>query len=257
MVLGLAAWFVSPLPTRGAFILSPAAVIGSDLGAFAPTTALTNMINQSGIDKPFVSGSTDFAPYFAFSNRAFAQNGGTNNWQSDFSFDLPLNGFVDFDLGGSYLISGMAIWNLSVRDVTVKIYEELNGPEQIAGNFTLTNHLSFPFSYSPDVLSFAQSRPGRYVRLAITSAYKFTPSDTFAYAIVGEVVMAASQLSGPAPLSIQLTAAGDVTVTFLGALQRATVLNGQFEDVIGAAQNTHTIARTNLLTRQYFRSRSN
>ena len=50
---------------------------------------------------PFTSGVTEFDTYFANPARVFAQSGdgGTNNWQSTFSFSPPLTGTVDFDLG--------------------------------------------------------------------------------------------------------------------------------------------------------------
>jgi len=59
-----------------------------------------------------------------------------------------------------------------------RIFNDLNGPEQIAGSFTLVSHLSFPFSYAPDVLSFATPHQGRYVRLAIDSAHIQSTGDT-------------------------------------------------------------------------------
>jgi hypothetical protein len=241
--------------TLGQVIVSPVAVVDTDLGVFDASVPLTNMINQSGIDIPFVSGATDFADYFRPGNRAFAQNGGANNWQSNFSFDLPLIGYVDFDLGASRRINALAIWNVSVKDVTVKLYEELNGPEQVVGSFTLTNHLNFPFSYPADVVTFGASHQGRYLRLAITSAYQFSPSDTFAYAIIGEVVVSA-EVSAGSSLTIRLTPDGDVTVAFSGTLESATSIEGPFTAVPGNPQGTHVIAQDALATRQFFRSRS-
>jgi hypothetical protein len=236
-------------------IVSPVAVVETDLGVFDPSVPLTNMINQSGIDIPFVSGSTDFATYFAPGNTAFAQNGAGNNWQSDFSFELPLTGFVEFDLGASYEITGMAIWNVSVRDVTVKLLEDLNGPEQVAGAFTLTNHVNFPFSYPPDVLRFDASHHGRYLRLEIESAYTFSPSDTFAYAIIGEVVVAATDTGTPPNLSISRSNNGDVTVTFTGTLESAATVEGPYSPVPGDPQGTHAISSDELEERQFFRAR--
>lgn len=257
VILGpyLAANFVS-----GQVMLSPAAVEGSDLGEYDPITALKNMINQSGVTTPFVSGSTDFNTYFVNPARTFAVNGGANNWQSNFSFDLPLTGHVDFDLGASYKINKMAIWNISVKDVTVKVADDLNGLEtgQIAGSFTLVNHSHFPFSYAVEILSFGAEHQGRYVRLAIGSAYTFDVSDTFAYAIIGEVVMSVASFSPPsATLRVTLNANGDVTVTFTGTLQTSTKVDGTFVDVTGNPQGIYTLSKANLESQQYFRAKGN
>src|SRR5688572_30485090 len=156
-------------------VLSPVAVVGTDLGTASESAPLTNMINQSGIDTPFVSGSTIFDTYFANPGQVFASNGagGVNNWQSEISFTLPLRGYVDFDLGASYRINKIAIWNQSLKEITVKVLNDLNGPEQVAGSFTLFSRLSFVFSYAVDVLSFATTYQGRYVRLAIDSVHTF------------------------------------------------------------------------------------
>src|SRR5580765_2861388 len=88
-VLALASHTVS-----GRVVLSPVAVVGTDLGSYAPETALVHMIDQSGVQTPFVSGSTDFDTYFAAPAKTWATNFGTNNWQSNFSFNLPLTGYV-------------------------------------------------------------------------------------------------------------------------------------------------------------------
>src|SRR5262245_28499877 len=74
---------------------SPSAVLGTNLGTFDPQTALGNMINQSGLDKPFSDGVTDFDDYFTAGAPPFAQGAFNNGWQSDFTFTLPLTGFVD------------------------------------------------------------------------------------------------------------------------------------------------------------------
>jgi len=86
---------------RSQVMLSPTAVVATDLGTASESTPLINMINQSGIETPFVSGSTLFDTYFANPGQTFATSGdgGTNNWQSEVSFTLPLKGYVDFDLG--------------------------------------------------------------------------------------------------------------------------------------------------------------
>jgi hypothetical protein len=170
-------------------MLSPTAVLGTDLGTFDGTVPLENMINQSGLDKPFTSGTTDFDEYFTTGDPAFAQGHFSNNWQSDFSFNLPLMGFVDFDLGDTYTLDRIAIWNRSLENVDIYFSDTPGGLTTLGGNYTLTNHLNFPFSYLPQVLELDSTVEARYMRFQINSAYKFSASDTFAYAIVGEVVV--------------------------------------------------------------------
>jgi hypothetical protein len=169
-------------------MLSPTAVLGTDLGTFDATVPLENMINQSSIDNPFTSGVTDFDDYFDPSTQPFGQ-GGPGNWQSDFSFNLPLTGFVDFDLGDTYTMDRIAIWNRSLENVDIYFSDTPGGLTTLGGSYTLTNHLHFPFSYLPEVLELDSTVEARYMRFQINSTYKFDISDTFAYAIVGEVVV--------------------------------------------------------------------
>ena len=169
-------------------MLSPTAVLGTDLGTYDPIVPLENMINQSSIDKPFTSGVTGFDEYFTTGDPPYAQ-GGPGNWQSDFSFNLPLMGYVDFDLGDTYLVDRIAIWNRSLENIDVYFSDTPGGLTMLGGNFTLLNRLNFPFSYLPEVLELNETVEARYMRFQINSTYKFDITDTFAYAIVGEVVV--------------------------------------------------------------------
>jgi len=142
----------------------------------------------------------------------------------------------------------------------VKVLNELNDPEQIAGSFTLISRLSFPFSYAVDVLPFTTTLQGRYVRLAIDSVHTFSPSDRFGYAIVGEVVMSAAPIDQPPTspeVSVTLNPNGDVIVTFIGTLQSSPAIDGALADVPGNPQSTYTIPKGSLSAQQYFRARSN
>ncbi len=256
--LGLFSFILAANHVTGQVMLSPVTVLGTDLGTFGPSTPLTRMIDQSGLDVPFVSGTTEFDTYFASAPPKFAQAGsnGTNSWQSDFTFTLPLTGYVDFDLGASYRLDKLAIWNRSVRDVTVRVSADTNtlATGQIVGNFTLTNHLNFPFSYVVDLLAFESNHVGRYLRFDITSAYEFTPGDGFAYAIIGEVVLSAVPDTISPTVAISLDLNGDAWVTFTGTLQSATNANGIFANVPGNPVGTYVIPKANLSTQQFFRA---
>jgi hypothetical protein len=241
-------------PLFAAVILSPVAVAGSDLGEYGAETPYVNMINQSGIALEFTSGSTDFDEYFAVPGEPFGNANYVNNWQSPVSFDLPLSGYVDFDLGETYTVGKMAIWSLSLRDVHVELFEELNGTRQSAGSWTLTNQLSFPFSYRVEVLPFTSPLPARYVRLNIESVYTFSPTDDFGYAIVGEVAFSVEPPTATVPLlQIDLNPNGDVTVTFTGTLESASAPDGAITDVPGNPQGTHTLTPSEPAV--YFRAR--
>jgi hypothetical protein len=199
-------------------MLSPTAVLGTDLGTFDPSVPLENMINQSSIDKPFVSGVTDFDTYFTTGAQPFGQ-GGPGNWQSNFSFNLPLMGFVDFDLGDTYSLDRIAIWNRSLENVDVYFSDTPGGLTTLGGSFTLLNRLNFPFSYLPEILELDGPIEARYMRFQINSTYKFSPSDTFAYAIVGEVVL--ETVSGTPEFSADFDMDGDVDSDDLGEWQGA------------------------------------
>jgi hypothetical protein len=220
------------------------------------------MINQSGVEKPFESGWTDFDVYFEVPHLAFAMSGtgGTNNWQSSkVATGAPLEGYVDLDLGRPSAINKLAIWNVEVKDVTVRIADTPEGlpTGTVAGAFRLTDHTTFPFSYPVDILDFGKTIQGRYIRLEITSAYPVALGFDFAYAVIGEVVASVEPLRPPdrPTLSITRESNGDVKVTFTGTLQSASGVTGEFIDVPGNPQGAYTIAQTNLSGQLFFRAR--
>jgi hypothetical protein len=146
---------LAPVAALGQIMLSPAAVVGTDLGTFSPEAPLDHMIDQSRVQTPFVSGTTAFDAYFAVAGQAFATNAPAGNWQSDTVFTLPLTGHLDFDLGASQRVATLAIWNITVKDVAVHFAEEVAGlaSASSAGSFVLPNHSNFTFSYPVDLLT--------------------------------------------------------------------------------------------------------
>ena len=247
-------------PTPAQFVLSPIAVVATNITTYNETISATNLINQSGIETPFVSGVTVFNTYFADPFRMLANSGdgGTNNWQSEVAFDLGYQGYIDFDLGAVYQINKLAIWNRSLSNVTVKILMDLGGPEQVAGDFTLLNRQSYPFSYpAEEVLPFAVVHQGRYVRLVINSIYPIQ-GFSFGYASAGEVVASVSVGGTPPPtLSVAHEPNGDVKVTFTGTLLTSTTAGGTFTNVPGNPPSPYTPPKDSLLPTQFFRARSN
>ena len=234
-------------------------MVDTNLGTFSDTiTPIGGMIDQSGIKSNFVSGVTDFNAYFAEPNAVLSANADGTKWESMFLPDTNFAGNVDFDLGASYTINKLAIWNVSLKSLTVMIFDDLNGPGQNAGHFTLSDQTGY-VSLPPDVLDFGAQYQGRYVRLAIESEhpYKFG-NDSYPYAVIGEVVASVVPITATTPtISIKPEANGDVTINFTGVLQSAGDANGTFEDVPGNPVGTYTIPKTDLSTRQFFRARSN
>jgi hypothetical protein len=252
-----ATMFLECQTAPGQVILSPVGVTESGLGTFSPQTAgLTNIINGSGLENvPFVSGVTGFDAYFT-PNDKYSRNADGTKWQSVLSFDVPLVGHIDFDLGASYQVNKIAVWNVSVKDVTVVISDTLVGLDTAtpAGTFTLTQNTG-SVSLQADILNLGTGLIGRYVRFAIASEYKFGSNDTWYYATLGEVAMSAipAATSGP-PLSVALQANGDVKVTFTGTLQAKANVQDTFQNVSGNPQSTYTIPKASLGPRQFFRS---
>jgi hypothetical protein len=239
---------------QGAVVLSPVAVVGSSLASYNASTPYENMINRSGIDDPFVSGSTDFGTYFAEFGKPFGNANYTNNWQSELSFNLPLTGYLDFDLGDSYTIDRIALWNISLKDITIELYEDLDGPGEVAGEFVLTRNVNSPFSYRVELLTLDAPVRGRYLKLNILSTYTYSPGDNFGYAIVGEVAVSATSSTAGPLLTIARTPDGQVQVTFTGTLQSAASPEGVFSDVPG--NPTGTYLPPDLGSPRYFRAKA-
>lgn len=242
---------------HGQILLSPTAVVGTDLGTFSGEVPLTHLIDQSGLETPFISGTTLFETYFASPNQTFAMNGPANNWQSEADFELPQQGSIDFDLGSVRTVSKLAIWNVSAENITLAF---ANDPTELAsaplaGSFRLTDHTSFPFSYRVDVITLPTPAQGRYFRLGVQSTYLLSPGLRFSYVILGEVAVSASPATTPTPtLSISQESTGDVVVTFGGTLQAGPSLSGPFEPVPGNPQGTYRVPAANQTSAQFFRA---
>ena len=248
--------FLSGL-AHGQIMLSPTAVLGTDLGTLSEEVPLTHLIDQSGLDTPFISGTTLFETYFASPDQTFAMNGPANNWQSEVDFELPQQGSIDFDLGSVRTVSKLAIWNTSAEDITLAF---ANDPSElasapVAGSFRLTNHTSFPFSYRVDVITLPSPTQGRYFRLGVQSTYLLSPGLTFSYVIIGEVAVSAAPATTPTPtLTISQESNGEVVVTFGGTLQAGPSLQGPFEPVPGNPQGTYRVPGAQQTSAQFFRA---
>ena len=202
-----------PLPPAPSRVILSSIAASTDIGEFDATTNVGNMIDQSGLAKPFVSGVTSFDGYFDFAPATFTSGNFVNNWQSLVDFSLPLTGNVDFDLGGTQAFDRIALWNVSLQNIRVQIADAPTGPFTEIGAFSLPNRIPF-LSYNPEVLQLGGLHTASHLRIAIDSAHKFAASDTFTYAIVGEV--AVSAIPVPEPAQWLMLAVGVPTVAWLG-----------------------------------------
>jgi hypothetical protein len=186
------------------------------------------MIDQSGLNVKFQNGVTDFDSYFAPPNTNFSQNADKTKWQSDFSFTVPFGGLIDFDLGQSYRVSKVAIWNVSIKELHVQLGASTNGPWQDAGSFTLTDQQP-SLSLRATVLDLGAEYTGQYVRLEVSSEFPANLNPLFGYVTIGEVVTRAAPAVSVSPLSIQVEANGDATLTFSGVLQSSRMLQDRLK----------------------------
>lgn len=197
---------VAPLPHRT--LLSPVAVVGNSMGEYNASVPTLNMINHSGLVKPFTSAVTGFDTYFDFSPTPNGLISFVNNWQSQIQTTLPFTGTVDFDLGGTWWIDRVAFWNVSLEDIRVSISDSPTGPWQEIGQYRLQNRLFYFSSYPHEIVDLGGEYEASYLRIQVDSAYKSSVSNTFAYGIVGELAVSAALTPLPEPGSGLLAAAG-------------------------------------------------
>jgi hypothetical protein len=82
----------------------------TDMGIFpSGSWSPGKTINQVGLSAGYTGGTTDFDTYLASSPTHNMFVGGSNSWISA-SGTIPGN--FDFDLGGSFVIESMALWNI-------------------------------------------------------------------------------------------------------------------------------------------------
>ena len=237
-------------------MVSPTAVLGTDLGTVSEESPLVHLIDQSGVERPFVSGTTLFDVYFAVPHQTLASNRPAANWQSEVAFTLPLQGYVDFDLGASRTVRKVALWTVTPERVTLRFSDDAStlATAPSAGTFTLMNHSSYDPSFGVDILTLASPQRGRYLRIDIESTYLLVPGLTFTYVILGEVIVSAAPEAVPT-LSITRQSDGDIEVTFDGILQSATAMEGPFADVPGNPRGTMVVSAALLADPQFFRVR--
>lgn len=170
-------------------IRSPQAISGSDLGDASASYPKTKMIDGSGLSKPFATGVTSYDDYMSTLPAANHVTTTGNQWVSPIDTSLPLQGHVDFDLGESFLFDELALWQVTLRDVTILVADAPTGPWTAVGQYILPSHASWFGSYPVDRLVLGAEYEARYVRLQIDDCHKYAASDTFTSAQVGELAV--------------------------------------------------------------------
>ena len=207
-VASAALFLVTVKPATAAFIVSPTAVTGNTMGTAVGGGSTTNLINNSGLPA-FTSGVTDYDTYLG-TNPVHAAFNATNAWASNAGVTT---GQLDFDLGASYSISGVSLWNQgnlqSVNGFTIFTDDNVafSSPTNV-GSFNAASSLSASsFLFGPVT--------DRYVRLQINSNYG---SSTFT--TLGEIAFRAdaAAVTVPAPSSLALMLVGGIG--FAGARRR-------------------------------------
>lgn len=168
--------FVSlTIDARGAAILSPTGAL-TDMGE---VFAASRTRNQSGLSAGFTSNVTDFETYIA-ANRTATHGNGLNLWGSTLGIR---SGNFDFALGGTYLVTAMAFWNLigdpsAVREFTLLLDDNpsFSSPDVI-GTFTASNTLGTGSNTAAQVFTIPATAAS-FVRLQILNTWSVDSSHT-------------------------------------------------------------------------------
>ncbi len=179
-------------------VVTASGTVMSDTGLFGYSAYRLN--NQSGLSAGYVSGVTDFLAYTS-ANPTHSGSSGGNGFLANAGVS------VDFDLGATYLLSDLALWN-DVDFQGTKLFTV-----RIADNAAFTGAVSlgsYSATYGPasgaigaQLFDLADAT-GRYVRVTFDSNHS-SGSMTNPYVNVGELVFgvqAASNVPEPASLAL-------------------------------------------------------
>jgi hypothetical protein len=162
--------------------------------------------NQSGLSVGYTSGVTDFDTYIA-SNPTTFHGSGSNIWSASAGV---LTGNFDFALGGSYLLDGMALWNLigdssAIRDFNLLLADNPSFSGAVTvGSFTALNNLGSGSNAAAQVFTFNPTAAS-FVRLEIQNTWD---ASAFAAAFNEAAFRGAPVAPVPEPATCSLVLSG-------------------------------------------------
>ncbi len=199
-------------------VLSPNAVINNSLGEFNAGLGVNNLLDQSGLSAPYVSGVTDFT--------AYTGAGPTHAGNADpggIPFASPsgvTSGIIDFDLGAVFNLSHFILWG----------DDTLGSGDGTPRNFSLAGALVSDFSSSTSLGGFTSAAttgapiPGqvfsfaptmaRFVRFQISNVHGSPPNVN-----IGEVAFGDTTVATTVPEPGTLTVLG-LGLAGLGVIRR-------------------------------------
>lgn len=199
---------------KAGMILQPTAVTAPSESGSA---VADNMINQSGLSVGYTSQVTNFDSFLASATHA---NSGTTVWANTPLVTFPVN--LDFDLGGSFILESLGLWNWDISIVAGAAAKDFNlfaandssfTSATLLGSFTALESASNSAA-AGQVFSFAPTSAS-FMRLEFLSNYG-SPLQI----AIGEVVFETSSGAAvPEPSSLALFGIG-ACVVGLGAARR-------------------------------------
>jgi hypothetical protein len=150
-------------------ILSPTAVVLNTAGTYngLPENNIIHAINRSGLSATFASGVTDFDAYLA--------GGPTHTYlpsNAEWTSNFASTGDVVFDLGQSYHVTRLALWNEDFRGINSVRIDTSDDPVFLT--FTTVANLAPAhtpgFNYPAQQFTLSASN-ARYVRLKDITMY--------------------------------------------------------------------------------------
>ena len=195
--LAIVSSVILTLDAHGAAILSPTGAL-TDMGE---VFAASRTRNQSGLAVGFTSLSTDFDTYIA-SNRTAFHGGGSNIWGSTLGIRM---GNFDFSLGGTYLVTAMAFWNLigdpsAVRQFTLLLDDNPSFSSPVVfGTFTASNTLGTGANTAAQVFTIPETSAS-FIRLQIMNTW----SENSPHTVFNEAAFRVTPVPEPASSALLL-----------------------------------------------------
>ena len=187
--------------TLAVVVLQPVGVsVDPLMGTFGGYPA-SAMISQAGLTggATYISGVTDYDAYIASKPNHTAAVAAGNSWRSDPNGNLT--GFLEFDLGGVFTLTNVALWSGSA----VPTFGSLKSfdvwvDKVFAGSFPVANQFNPLYAQSFKLLS---AMKGSHVRFDLTSSY-----DPTAVSIAEVAFGVAGGVSVAEPFTVALLAFG-------------------------------------------------